>query len=569
MADEAVASSKLGGKTTAGARARPAAYRRPAARIAFVLLFVMLTLSGAVMAVSVLGRSRYAWHGFEVEVRLLPDSVGQTRLVLTPLGEVRAHTHAAPITLVASLEALNIEEIQKLIRSTPTREMLAHDLERVARRDLNDFITHQLLMAGLGGLLAPVLLRSRHLWAYALSGLLGMLLVGGTLGSALTTFNGKAFESPTYSGTLKEAPWVIQFGKDAFTKIEALSQKLVTVANNLNVLYGRIAALPDRLAPEDNAHAFRILHVSDLHNNLAALDFIHEVANQFHIDMIVDTGDLTDFGSPPETLMVRGIAKLPYPYVFVLGNHDSRTVAAALAKLPNVTLLNGQVVTVKGIRLLGLPNPASDRAGPGSVDTTPAELQAGGEALLRTVVNLPQPPDIVAIHDPEESRPLWGRVPLILCGHEHRLYLEYHTGPVSGEMPTAPPGAAVRAADASAPPGMTSAYTTILCNAGTTGAAGLRYFEKEAGVPFSCAVLTFDRATVPDANAPTDTASPSADSEQTVSAKRPQLRAIDLIKLDGNLREYSISHQTFNAPSVTVPPTPLPTPPAAASPSGP
>ncbi len=116
---------------------------------------------------------------------------------------------------------------------------------------------------------------------------------------------------------------------------------------------------------------------------------------------------------------------------------------------------------------------------------------------------------------------------------------------------------------------MTSAYTTILCNAGTTGAAGLRYFEKEAGVPFSCAVLTFDRATVPDANAPTDTASPSADSEQTVSAKRPQLRAIDLIKLDGNLREYSISHQTFNAPSVTVPPTPLPTPPAAASPSGP
>ena len=43
-------------------------------------------------------------------------------------------------------------------------------------------------------------------------------------------------------------------------------------------------------------------------------------------DMIVDTGDLTDFGSPPETAMVQGIRKIGYPYVFVAGNHDSQTV---------------------------------------------------------------------------------------------------------------------------------------------------------------------------------------------------------------------------------------------------
>ena len=536
-------------------------------RAAFVSLFIALSLSGAVIGVSLLGRSLYAWHGFEIELRLLPAAEGQTRLVLTPLGEVRARTHKAPVALIASLEAINADEIQKLIKSVPTREEVAKDFEREAHGDLRNFFLRQVAMAGLGALIAPLCLRVRRLRGYVVSGILGMGLLGVTLASALTTFDGNAFESPTYTGTLKEAPWVIQFGKDAFTKIEALSQKLVTVANNLNVLYGRIAAVPDRLNQDGEFDAFRVLHVSDLHNNPAALDFLRKVAEQFKVEFIVDTGDLTDFGSPPETAMVQGIAKLPYPYVFVAGNHDSQTVMDALAKVKNVTVLNGQVATVKGLTLLGVPNPASARAGVGSVDTTSAELQAGGETLLQRVSALPAPPDLIAIHDPEESRPLWGRVPLVLCGHLHRPYLEYETGPNPGSVPAAPPGTAVRSAAASDPRAVTPVYTTILCNAGTTGAAGLRYFEKEGGVPFSCAVLTFDRATLPGAEPPAEPPRPAPGQETAPAppappAPRPRLRAVDLIVLQGSLGEYSISHYTFSPESPLNLPAARPSPPA-------
>lgn len=516
----------------------------------WVMLYLLLSLGGTILSVGTLGRSVYRWHGFAVELRLLPASRGQTELVLMPLGEVRAHTHRAPVALIATLQEIQFEEINKVLTSRPNLEMLTRDFEMTARRDLRNFVFRQLVFAALGALLAPLLLRSRSVWKYLLSALLGVAVVGITLGSALTTFNGKAFESPTYTGTLQQAPWVIQFGKDAFVRIEELSQKLRTVAANLNVLYGRIAEAPDRLDGSSDAETIRILHVSDLHNNPAGITFLQEVAHQFHVALIVDTGDLTDFGSPPETAMVEGIRKIGYPYVFVAGNHDSRTVIRALERLPNVTVLNGKVATVQGFTLLGLPNPASARAAVGSVDTTPAELQAGSDTLMRTLQSLQEPPDLLAIHNPEEARPLWGSVPIVLCGHMHRYYVETEkggSGPPPYSSPT-PPRISAPSSDRkiSAPPAAAIGprFETIVCNAGTTGAAGLRYFEREQGVPFSCAVLTFHRA-APKPPVAMAAGTPPVPRQEPMPAAHPRLASIDLIVLDGTLHQYSITHRPF------------------------
>lgn len=514
----------------------------------WALLFLLLCLGGAILSVGTLGRSVYRWHGFAVELRLLPSARGKTALVLMPLGEVHANTHRAPVELIATLQEIQIEEINKLVDSNPGMAALTKDFERAAREDLRNFVIRQLVFAAIGALLAPMLLRSRRPWKYALSALIGVSIVGITLGSALKTFNGKAFESPTYTGTLRQAPWVIQFGKDAFVRIDELSQKLKTIAANLNVLYGRIAEPPDHLGATPDGDNVRILHVSDLHNNPAGLNFMREVAHQFNVSLIVDTGDLTDFGSPPETAMVQGIAKIGYPYVFVAGNHDSQTVIRAIERLPNVTVLNGQVADVEGFTFLGLPNPASARASVGNVDTTPQELQAGAETLLQTLHGLPTPPDMIAIHNPEEARPLLGSVPLVLCGHLHRYYVETLS---AIEPPPADP-------HAPATRGAAVPFDTVICNAGTTGAAGLRYFEKEQGVPFSCAVLTFRR---PPAHSPTlspptvprSTVSPSTISpdrpnvRQAPGQMRPRLLSIDLVVLDGSLNQYSITHRPFSA----------------------
>ncbi len=474
-------------------------------RGAAILLFALLSLSGAVLSVSLLGRSTYSWHGFEVELRLLPARQGETRLVLTPLGSLQAHTHAAPVALIASLQQVHVEEIKKLLDMPPKRDDLAQDFERAARADLKDFVIRQLLLAAGGGLIAPFLLRQKRFRSYLAAMLIGAVCTGLVLTNALTTFQGKAFEKPVYTGALKQAPWVIAFGRDAFTKIDALSQKLHTAAANFNLLYGRIAALPGEATADDGKDTFRILHVSDLHDNAAGLNFVRDVAAQFKVAFIVDTGDLTDFGSPPETYMVQSISKLPYPYIFLAGNHDSHVITDAFRTVPNVTVLNGQVITVEGVTLLGLPNPASDRPGVGSVDALPAALQANGENLLKVVQSLASPPDILAVHDPEEAIPLWNHVPLVLFGHEHRDYVE---------IKEAPP--------------LPQVLRTVLCNAGTTGAAGFRYLEKRQGVPYSCAVLTFRRPVRP--------------------GDHPILRSIDLITLSGSLGEYSIAHTPFVAP---------------------
>ena len=508
-------------------------------RAAFFFLFLLLTVAGAVANTAFLGPSVYRWHGFAISLRLLPSAVGQTRLVLTPLGEVQAPTHHAPVTLIASLEAIRIEEIRKLLSNGVRPDDLARDFERTARIDMRNFVIRQIAMAAMGGLAAPLLLRSRRFRHFALSSAIGATLVAGTLSIAYRSFNPKAFDTPTYSGALRQAPWVIQFGREAFNKYAALSQKLKTVAENLNVLYGRIAATSDRLRLTDTAGTFRVLHVSDLHNNLAGLDFLRDVAEQFHVTFIVDTGDLTDFGSPPETAIVQAIGRLPYPYVFVLGNHDSKAVAEALARQANVTLLDGQLASVHGLTLLGIPNPASIRAGVGSVDTTPGEIQFGANRLRNLVDALPTPPDIVAIHDPEEARAVNGRTPLVLCGHEHRFYVDQHPAPSPGTGMA--PGKGL--------------LSTIVCNAGTTGAAGLRYFEKEKGVPFSCAVLTYHAGSQESRSVIVSPLRPSAASsalaQQVHPTVSPQLQSIDLVSLDGSLGEYSISHYPIGTKATT------------------
>jgi predicted phosphodiesterase len=531
-------------------------------------LYFLLSFGGTVISVATLGRTVYRWHGFAVELRLLPASRGQTALVLVPLGEVHAHTHRAPVELIATLQEIQIEEINKVLSGTPRLNALTKDFEISTRRDLRDFVTRQLLCAAIGGLLAPLLLRSKKVWKYFLSSLLGVAIVGITLGSALASFNGKAFESPTYTGALRQAPWVIQFGKDAFVRIEELSQKLRTVAANLNVLYGRISEPPDRLDAGSEADTVRILHVSDLHNNPAGLTFIKEVTRQFRISLIVDTGDLTDFGSPPETAIVQELGKMGCPYVFVAGNHDSQAVLMALARLNNVTVLDGQLATVEGLTILGRPNPAASRTNVGNVDTTPEELQAGSNQLLADLRALREPPDIVAIHNPEETRPIWGSVPLVLTGHMHRYYVDIEKGQetISTEAQSLP-GSPKQSV-------MSPRFDTVVCNAGTTGAAGLRYFEKEQGVPFSCAVLTFRRKgsvtaappAVPSETVPRDdtgtqpqsgTASgvdPSAPPQGSTPGappahERPRLISIDLIVLDGALHQYSITHRPFAEPA--------------------
>src|SRR5690606_37727877 len=101
----------------------------------------------------------------------------------------------------------------------------------------------------------------------------------------------------------------------------------------------------------------RVLHVSDIHLNPQAFDLMERTTEQFGIDAVVDTGDLTDWGTDPETQLIDRIGDLDVPYVYVRGNHDSRRTQAAVAAQPNAVVLDGDGAEVAGLQFWGIGDP--------------------------------------------------------------------------------------------------------------------------------------------------------------------------------------------------------------------
>jgi len=450
-------------------------------------MFCALCLAGALFAVTYLGSQSYRWQAFVIDLRAYPAWHGETCLIFNPVGEVHAHTHSAPVVLEATLRSVSVDRLQHLFTTMPSKSTIERNLIDTAHVDLRRFALHLMLVGSAGALIAPVFFRSRRLVSWVAAPMIGGIAVACLLLAAQRSYNPAAFREASYIGSLREAGPVLAIARSAFNNAHALTVRLKTAAANLDILYDRIGAAPGLI--EDD-HVVRVLHISDIHNNAAAVEYVHELAQRFHVDFVVDTGDLSDYGSAVETKLSDGIGKLGVPYLFVAGNHDSQATVAAVRKNVNARILDGDPITLKGLTVLGLPDPSSARPGVGSVDTSTAALDYAAARLSVDYSHFKDAPDIVCVHNPLEDSAVLGRAPLILCGHLHRAYIE-------------------------------SSGNSVVCNAGTTGGAGVRYLDRRQGVPLSAAVLTFSMP------------------------PHPHLLAIDQVSLDGSLDQYSITRHTF------------------------
>ena len=456
-------------------------------RVCRRLAFCVLSIAGALFAICYLGSQSYHWQAFVVQLRAYPAWHGETCLVFNPVGEVHARTHGTPIVLEATLRSVSLDRLQHLLTNLPSRSTMEHDLADTARVDFGRFALHLVLVGAAGAFIAPLMLRPRRVVSWLIGPVIGAVTVASLLYSTSRVYNPHAFREATYVGSLREAGPILSLARTAFNNAHTLTTRLKTAAANLDVLYGRIDGAPGII--EDD-HAIHVLHISDIHNNTAAVAYVHDLVERFHIDFVIDTGDLSDYGSAVESQLSTGIGKLGVPYLFVAGNHDSQATVAAVRKNANAKILDGVPLTVDGLTVLGLPDPSSARAGVGSVDTSDAAIDAAASRLDDDYVRSKVPPEIVCVHNPRDDANILGRAPVILCGHLHRAYIE-----TSGN--------------------------SVVCNAGTTGGAGLRYLDRREGVPLSAAVLTFSMP------------------------PHPHLVAIDQVALDGSLDQYSITRRTF------------------------
>ena len=116
----------------------------------------------------------------------------------------------------------------------------------------------------------------------------------------------------------------VQRNQSLLSDVEARTAQVSPYLRNLIALS---SALQDKYSPTELGQpaALRVLLVSDLHaGNQYAL--MRTIVDEEDIDLVVDTGDLVNFGTVAEgnaTEMFAGIASLPVPYLFTRGNHDA------------------------------------------------------------------------------------------------------------------------------------------------------------------------------------------------------------------------------------------------------
>jgi predicted MPP superfamily phosphohydrolase len=424
-------------------------------------LRVLVAVTGALVAVLLFGRISAPIGPFDATLAFRPSGGGAS-VAVPPLGEIEADVYDGPLRLDIALQRVD-QERARALATDPVR--LAGVVDQVTE-DLTSAVVRLVwttaALAVAGAALAGLLVTRRRREPLIAAGITTALLVGtGGLGAA--TWRPKALSQPTYTGLLVNATSLIGSAEDIVARFDAYRASLEDLVGNVGTLYSALSALP---SPGGGGESVALLHVSDLHLNPAGFDLVEQVVAQFGVDGVLDTGDITDWGSEPENRLITAVGSLGVPYVYIRGNHDSAATAALVAAQPNATVLDASTVTVEGIEIAGIPDPrfTPDKS-TGDDDAGDEVLFASGERLLEVVEDLPEPPAVTMVHDPKQGRPLDGDVPLVLAGHTHeRRVAAFDEG-------------------------------TLLMVQGSTGGAGLRGLEGEYPEPLTCTVLYLDPET--------------------------------------------------------------------------
>lgn len=408
----------------------------------------------ALLTVSLFNSTEFYLEAFHLEIKLNLMEKGITEISFPPLGSIGAKTHKTPIKIQINLKNIDLNLLGKFLEEATEGQKIIDLMTAKIKSITIYFVLRVLLLAFIGGMMGSLLLRLTNPKAIFQGGLLGLLVMAIVLTGTFSTYQEKAFSSPHFTGALKAAPWMVGLAEEAFTRVHDLSEQMRIVADNLVTMFERL----ETLEPLGSASGeVRILHVSDIHNNPTSFDLIELVIRDFEVDFIIDTGDLSDFGTSLEGLFSSRLEALSIPYVFIPGNHDSPSTIDSIKRHKNVIVLNEEVTELNGIKIYGLADPASE----GYELITPSDEKFPGS--LNNVIDFLKKEnlDIIAVHRPTVARKLAGLAPVILNGHDHKQQIQTYKG-------------------------------SILINAGTTGAAGIRGLQVLNEIPKTLILLHFN-----------------------------------------------------------------------------
>ncbi len=417
-------------------------------KVCALLLVIILTLA----FVQLFAQVSFDYYSFSFKLQTQFNWEGGTRVAIPPVGQLFLKSHRFPWQLVITLDQIDLSKLEKQLSAIPPQEQWLPTFQKNATDALTWLLATVALYGLIGGVLALLIMRyyppSRFFW-YGL--LTAVLVIAVLLGGIYATYDPHSLNHPQYQGVLAAAPGAMSLINMGLNNLEVIGNNLKLVSHDVSQLYQQAGKIQN-LGQFDSDMA--VLHVSDIHNNPAAFDFIEELVKNFKIAMIIDTGDLTDYGTALEAEIIPRIIKLGVPYIFVPGNHDSPLIIQRLKGHRSIWVLTSGLYKIYGLSIAGLADPASNSFNSDKVSTV--EIAKATDTLTKRVLAMEQPPDIVAVHERDFAAKLIGKVPVILHGHDHKFRLS-------------------------------TTDQTIIVDAGTTGAAGLR--GARAGDPYSAAIL--------------------------------------------------------------------------------
>lgn len=412
---------------------------------------------GAIVLLNLVGTINLQIDPIELSVTTNIGIPGYTRLTIPPIGSISASTHRQPVKITVALQNIDLEGLKDLVSAAESDAqtlLISHFSSRI-KKSVFLVLLKYMGIAGIGGMLGVLILGKRSLQALFTGFVTGSILLGLLIGTIYFSFNIQAFQHPKYQGIIEAAPWMINLIEESIVKVEELGELIQSMAKNLYSVFNQIENLKGvGILTAD----LIVLHVSDIHNHPVAYDFARQVIQSFPIDLVIDTGDLTDLGSPLEAEIVRQIEQLGVTYVFISGNHDTPDVIRRLEQTENVILIDAELKHILGLSIAGIDDPLADSY---SSRTAPTEELIKLAQDINDKYRDEQPPDIFCVHNHRIASLLEpGIFPIVLYGHNH-----------------------IQSFD--------QVDDTVYINAGTTGAAGIRGLQSKEPVPFSLSILYF------------------------------------------------------------------------------
>jgi hypothetical protein len=434
---------------------------------------VLVALTGGILGAELAPATSATIGPLQARVRVIPSLDPGIHLLLPPAGQVDFATHLAPIALEGEISQVDLEGARSLIDS-PAQVRALGDTAGVALREAA--IKAALTSMGFGavGAVGLSLLVYRRSWrrtGQVAGTLVGVLVLTGA--AAGLTADPQRLAQPKFTGLLSQAPYIAGQVPSVVQRLETYRSGLSDIVRSVTALYATTGDLSEQ-STTSNDEVTTVLHVSDIHLNPLAYDLIDRLIAQFGVDAVVDTGDITTWGTDAESSTFARIGKLKVPYVFVRGNHDSAATQASVKAFKNAVVLDDQVVEVAGLVMAGIgdptftpdsshgeiPGPTAPVLGHTATSTVPSSLTTSGPGPSatpspsvpfasgsssptasaaagptspqgRSVIELAgtieawdaanpnRPVQIAAIHEPFQLQPLFGLVPTVMAGHLH------------------------------------------------------------------------------------------------------------------------------------------------------